>query len=274
MSAWEKFAATVVGIATENGLRYLMFAGIGWVVGYMVFKRRWAHRKIIQEQPSGADIRREIRLSLITVCIYGVVGAVTVWAWQQHGLGKMYLDLNAHSMAWFWTSLAILIVVHDTYFYWTHRWMHHPRLFKLFHRGHHRSMNPSPWATYAFDPLEAVVQAGIFPLAINLMPIHPLVFFMFMIWQITFNVIGHTGYEFWPRWLMDTWLGKLMNTPTNHIMHHEYLRGNYGLYFNVWDRLMRTNHERYEERFREVTSRPAPAGATVGTSPEMKPVKS
>lgn len=253
----ERFIAALVAIATENGLRYLLWAGIGWVLGYVLFKRRWAHRKIIQAQPSRGDVWREIRLSLITVCIYGVVGAVTVWAWRQHGFGRMYLDLHAFSMTWFWGSLGILILLHDTYFYWTHRWMHHPRLFKWFHRGHHRSMNPSPWATYAFDPLEAVVQAGIFPVAIALLPIHPLVFLMFMIWQITFNVLGHTGYEFWPRWMMDGWLGKIMNTPTNHIMHHEHLRGNYGLYFNVWDRLMRTNHERYEERFREVTSRTA-----------------
>jgi len=40
-------------------------------------------------------------------------------------------------------------------------------------------------------------------------------------------------------------------------MHHEFQRGNYGLYFNFWDRLMKTNHEHYEERFREVTARRA-----------------
>jgi sterol desaturase/sphingolipid hydroxylase (fatty acid hydroxylase superfamily) len=49
----------------------------------------------------------------------------------------------------------------------------------------------------------------------------------------------------------------LLNTPTNHIMHHEKMRGNYGLYFNFWDRLMGTNHPDYEHRFEEITSRPA-----------------
>jgi sterol desaturase/sphingolipid hydroxylase (fatty acid hydroxylase superfamily) len=33
------------------------------------------------------------------------------------------------------------------------------------------------------------------------------------------------------------------------------MRGNYGLYFNVWDRLMGTNHKDYETCFQEVTSR-------------------
>jgi sterol desaturase/sphingolipid hydroxylase (fatty acid hydroxylase superfamily) len=47
----------------------------------------------------------------------------------------------------------------------------------------------------------------------------------------------------------------LLNTPTNHIMHHESMRGNFGLYFNFWDRIMGTNHPGYEQRFAEVTGR-------------------
>jgi lathosterol oxidase len=84
---------------------------------------------------------------------------------------------------------------------------------------------------------------------------HPLAFFAFMIWQITFNVLGHTGYEYFPSWLMKSWLGRFLNTPTNHVQHHEKMRGNYGLYFNCWDRLMGTNHKDYEARFHEVTTR-------------------
>ena len=76
-----------------------------------------------------------------------------------------------------------------------------------------------------------------------------------MIWQIVFNVSGHTGYEYFPSWLMKSWLGKILNTPTNHVQHHEKMRGNYGLYFNYWDRLMGTNHPDYEARFHEVTTR-------------------
>jgi sterol desaturase/sphingolipid hydroxylase (fatty acid hydroxylase superfamily) len=88
-----------------------------------------------------------------------------------------------------------------------------------------------------------------------LLPIHPLAFAAFMVWQIVFNVVGHTGYEFYPSWLLDSWLGRFLNTPTNHIQHHESFRGNFGLYFNYWDRLMGTNHPDYAARFREVTTR-------------------
>ena len=80
-------------------------------------------------------------------------------------------------------------------------------------------------------------------------------FAAFMVWQIVFNVVGHTGYEFYPSWLLDSWLGRFLNTPTNHIQHHESFRGNFGLYFNYWDRLMGTNHPDYAARFRAVTTR-------------------
>lgn len=145
--------------------------------------------------------------------------------------------------------------MHDAYFYWTHRLIHHPRLFRFFHGVHHESHNPSPWAAYCFSPGEAVIQAGIFPLVALTMPIHPGAFAIFMLWQITFNIAGHTGYEFHAKWLMDSWLGKFLNTPTNHIQHHDSFKGNFGLYFNFWDRWMGTNHPDYEKRFHEVTSR-------------------
>ena len=54
--------------------------------------------------------------------------------------------------------------------------MHHPKLFWVFHRTHHLSTNPTPRAAFAFNPAEAVVQASIFPLAVSVMPMHPLAF--------------------------------------------------------------------------------------------------
>ena len=158
-------------------------------------------------------------------------------------------------MLWFWASIGCTILLHDTWFYWTHRLMHHPPLCKLTHLTHHRSTNPTPCAAFAFSPLKALVQASIFPLAVLIMPLHPYTFGLFMLWQMAFNVIGHTGYEFHPRWLMKSWRGGILNTPTNHVQHHEKMKGNYGIYYNVWDRLMETNHKGYEARFGEVMSR-------------------
>jgi sterol desaturase/sphingolipid hydroxylase (fatty acid hydroxylase superfamily) len=253
---WIKVA---FGISIAEGTTYWIYAGIAWVLGYVLLRRVLARRKVMPGFPDRVDLWREIRYSMLTVMIYGLVAAVTLWM-TEHGWTQLYgLHGRAdghYSGAWFLISIVLTIVLHDTYFYWTHRLMHHRALFRWFHRTHHRSHNPSPWTSYAFDPLEALVQAGIFPLAVCLYPMHAGAFGLFMLWQIFFNVLGHSGYETYPRWLMDSWLGKVLNTTTNHVMHHEFTRGNYGLYFNVWDRIMGTNHERYEERYRKVTARP------------------
>lgn len=254
MPGLERFLTHTFGISLETGMRYAFFAGVAWLLAHVLFKQRWWHRKVVQREPLSADIRREMAYSALTLVIFGAVGAAT-FALKKAGYTQMYMKFGRYGWDWFFLSIVIAIFVHDAWFYWTHRLMHHRRLFRWFHRAHHLSTNPSPWAAYAFDPLEALVQALIFPILVTMMPMHPIAFFVFMTWQIVFNVVGHTGYEIWPRWLMDSWLGKFINTPTNHAMHHETFRGNYGLYFNIWDRLMGTNHERYEARFREVTSR-------------------
>jgi lathosterol oxidase len=251
----EQIFQVSLGITAEVGVRYLLFAGIAWLLGYVLFRQRWAHRKIILRPPQGSDIRRELSFSLLTVCIFGLIGTATLVA-NAHGWGQMYWKPAERGWPWFWLSIVVAIVIHDTYFYWTHRLMHHPRIFRWMHRVHHESTNPSPWTSYSFAPAEAVVQAGIFPVVTLLIPIHPLAFGFFMLWQITFNVLGHTGYEYHPKGFVKSRWGWWLNTPTNHIQHHEKFRGNYGLYFNYWDRLMGTNHPDYEDRFQQVAQRP------------------
>jgi Delta7-sterol 5-desaturase len=251
MESWN-ISGVALGVVLATLLRYLLFAGLAWLLAYVWFRRRWWHRKIIRILPLSSDIQREIRHSLRTALIFGCVGALTVMAIRR-GWTRMYFDWESHSMAWWWGSILLTIFLHDTWFYWTHRWMHQPRWFRIVHYDHHRSRNPTPWAAFAFSPFEALVQALIFPLTVLLFPIHPLAFGVFMIWQMGFNVIGHTGYEYNRSWFSKSWIRFFVNTPTNHIMHHESLKGNFGLYFNFWDRLMKTNHPEYDARLAQMT---------------------
>jgi lathosterol oxidase len=225
----------IVGVGYAQFIHYAMAAGFAWLFFYVVFRRQLIHRKIIEHFPRSHDIRREIILSMMTSVIYGVVGLLSVYAIGRHWM-HLYFKVNQYGTFWFWFSIVLTIFVHDTYFYWTHRLMHHRRLFRYMHKAHHTSVNPTPWAAYAFDPGEAFVQACIFPLI--LYPIHPLAFLIFMIWQVGFNVMGHAGFEIFPSSFLKSWPGRFLNTPTNHTMHHQYVRGNYGLYFNLWDRWM------------------------------------
>jgi sterol desaturase/sphingolipid hydroxylase (fatty acid hydroxylase superfamily) len=227
-------------------VRYGVVTGIAYYLFYQLKKEQWLFMKIQKRFPKKKDIQREILYSLLTMLIFGMVG-LGIILMRKMGWTQIYTDFSTHSVAYFFLSIGIAIFAHDTYFYWTHRLMHHPKLFPYFHKVHHLSHNPSPWAAFAFHPLEAVVQAAYIPVLVVLIPFHPLALVLFMLWMIILNVLGHTGYEFIPKRFHDSWLGRLQNTPTHHNMHHQLNKGNYGLYFNVWDRLMRTNFRNYEE---------------------------
>lgn len=239
-------------MALGEGFWYFVFAGLVWLAFDVLLWRRLMHRRIAAKMHQWRQMRWELLYSLRSLLVFGLMGGVVVFA-ARMGWTQVYLRIEKYGWPWFFLSMGLMILLHDAYFYWTHRWMHEWRLIRRIHLTHHQTTNPSPWAAYAFSVPEAVVQAGIAPLVLVLIPSHPAAFSLFMIWQITFNVLGHCGYEIWPGWFLDSWCGRFLNTPTHHAMHHESSRANFGLYFNVWDRLMGTNHARYHERFLEVT---------------------
>lgn len=282
LDSFQQFAMNAGRSTREVAIRYFLFTGAAWLLCYVIFRSRWFHRKIVARFPGRGDYGREIAASLLSTIVFGCVGAATVLLYQAHGT-QLYTRIRDQEWNWFglgsdggWTwfflSVVLTIFLHDAYFYWTHRLMHHRRLFPVMHGMHHRSRNPSPFAAYAFSPWEAVVQAGIFPLAACLVPLQFWAFAVFMIWQIGFNVLGHCGYEIFPAWFLRSRMGKFMNTPTHHVLHHQHPRANFGLYFNFWDRLCGTNDPQYELWFAEVTSRgnrQAPAPRVAMREPEV-----
>ena len=134
--------------------------------------------------------------------------------------------------------------------------MHWKPVYRFIHKVHHESTSPTPFTAFAFHPLEAVIEAAIFPIMIFSVPLHPVVLITFATYSNLVNVLGHLGYEIFPHGFTRGWLG-FINTSTHHNQHHEKFHCNYGFYFNVWDRLMNTNHSTYHERFNALTKRSA-----------------
>src|SRR3546814_3287072 len=66
---------------------------------------------------------------------------------------------------WWWPcSVLLYLLIHDTWFYWTHRWMHRPALFRRCHAVHHQSRPPTAWTAMSFHPWESLVGAIVIPL--------------------------------------------------------------------------------------------------------------
>ena len=142
-----------LAFVTHDIVKYLLAAGGLYALVYGLLAARLAARKL---QPTRADLRqitREAGWSLVSAVIFGTTSLLLVIGPGELGWNRMYFDFAA----WGWTyalfSLALMIVLHDAYFYWTHRLLHHPVLMRRVHRTHHLSRTPTPWTAYAFHPV-------------------------------------------------------------------------------------------------------------------------
>lgn len=238
----------------KNLMQYAFIAGSVFLLLYMLLKNLFLPLKIQPKFPRSKDIYREIWYSILTVFIFmGMSILVFKSPISQYNL--RYTEINEFGR-WYWIlSIFLMVLLHDAYFYWTHRMMHHPKLFKYFHLVHHKSTNPSPWSAYAFHPLEAVVEAGILIPISFLIPFHASALSIFIVVMIVYNVYGHSGYEIWPYSFHKNFLGQWINTSFNHNQHHEHFTGNYGLYFLFWDRMMGTLRKDNDSKYMEFTKR-------------------
>ncbi len=215
------------------------------------------YKKIQSRFPKNSDVLREMGYSVLTIAIFSLVSLILFTHPKVAPLTTRYKDIHQYGWVYYFLAYPLMFVMHDTYFYFTHRLMHHKRLFKWFHLVHHQSTNPSPWAAYAFHPLEAVVEAGIVVVFMFTIPMHITHVMIFFLMMIIYNVYGHLGYELYPKGFSKHMIGKWINTSINHNQHHQYFKGNYGLYFLFWDRVFGTLRADYDARFEEVKSRVA-----------------
>lgn len=242
-------------------VRYLIGAGGIYLIVNLVLARALAGRKIRAKSPDGRQMRREFAASMRTVAIFAFVGAAFVLGGLQAGI--ISIDDGVHIRGWlyFAFNLTALIVLHDAWFYWTHRLIHHPKLFRRCHRLHHKSHNPSPWTAYSFDTAEAVLNAIYLPIALLIVPTSAPALGLFLLHMILRNAVGHCGYELFPSRRDGRPLFGWMTTVTHHDLHHAQAGWNYGLYFTWWDRLMGTEHPLYHEKFATAIRKPLDGSA-------------
>lgn len=187
------------------------------------------------------QIRREIGWSLLSAAIYGVPAGVVAWGWQERGWTQIYTGFGDYPLWYLPVSLFIYLFLHDTWFYWTHRWMHRPRWFRIAHAVHHDSRPPTAWAAMSFHPIEALTGAFVIPALVFFVPVHVAVLGLVLATMTVMGVTNHMGWEMFPRALVNSRLGNWLITASHHQRHHEQYLCNYGLYFRFWDRLCKTD---------------------------------
>ncbi len=235
-------------------VRYALLAVPTFLIGYVLLRRILRARYIQTEPHTIVQLARELTLSISSSIVFAAID-VTVIILSVKGTMKLQVVEPTPPLLTLMIGVAGLLVLHDAYFYWAHRLLHWRPLFRLAHFAHHRSTSPTPFAAFAFHPLEAALHYGFVPLVALFVPLHVMALFFFGIVMTALNVYGHSGIELSPRSFVGTRLGRFLLTPTHHDMHHSSVDYNFGFYTNIWDRLMGTNHPDYEKTFARVVER-------------------
>lgn len=245
-------AATAVIFIVVIG-RYFLVAGLFYVFFYLWFPTHWKTRKINKKQYKKGQFKKEVAWSTITAVLFAVSGAATLVLWQK-GFTKVYTDVKEYSVWWLPLSLILSLLLHETYYYWLHRWMHHPAIFKTVHKVHHDSNITSPWTAFSFHPLEGVLQALFLPAVLMFLPMHLYVVVIQLTIMTFSSVINHLDIEIYPKNFHKNILGKWLIGATHHSLHHKQFKFNYGLYFTFWDKWKKTESPLYERLFEEKTA--------------------
>jgi Delta7-sterol 5-desaturase len=198
------------------------------------------------------QLSRELVFSISSMFIFTTVAILLSRYLFKIGYYSGYKNIQGiWGYAYALFSFLLLFVWHDTFFYWTHRIMHHKFVFRHVHKLHHLSQDIGPLSTISFHPIEAVIQSlALFPLLL-LVPIYTPVLVLYEIIQVIQAFYGHTGYELYPSGFTKHWLFKHIATSTHHNYHHSRSGGHYGRYFTWWDRILKTEFEDYHEKFEE-----------------------
>jgi len=150
----------------------------------------------------------------------------------------------------FITGLMLLPIWSAFHFYWVHRLLHVPFLYKRVHALHHRNVNIGPWSGLSMHPVEHLLYLS--SLLIHcVIPSHPIHLYFHVIYLAPGAAMTHTGYED----LLIKDKRKLALGSFYHQLHHRYYECNYGNQEMPWDRLFRTFHDGSDEGTKETRSR-------------------
>lgn len=234
--------------------RYFIIAILFQLFFYRWQKEKWAKRWLGKKQVDREQFLREVKWSLVTSLIFAVAGTCTAILWQK-GYTQLYTSFHKYGLLYLPVSLFISMLIHETYYYWLHRWMHKPSVFRVIHKTHHDSNTTSVWTAFSFHPLEGLLQAIILPAIIIFIPMHLSVLLLQLTLMTLSSVINHLEIETYPANFHKHIIGKWIIGATHHSLHHKQFRYNYGLYFTIWDKITKTESPRFTSLFEEKTKK-------------------
>lgn len=174
------------------------------------------------------QLRMEISQSITSIPLMSLF-TLPWFVAENRGYSRLYWSMDSYSKWYFWFQFPFFIFFTDMLVYVMHRSLHSRLLYKRFHKPHHKWIVPTPFASFAFHPVDGYMQSLPYHIFPFLFPLQKLAYLgLFTVVQM-WTVIIHDG-----EYLAND---PVINGAACHTIHHLYFNYNYGQYTTLWDRL-------------------------------------
>lgn len=164
------------------------------------------------KQPSYAAIRQCFRVVARNQLLSSVLHVS-----QLYVKGTSYaISPTLPSLAEVLPHFVVSLFLREALFYYSHRLLHYPPLYRRIHKRHHQFTAPIALAAQYAHPIEQIV-ANALPITLppQILGSHVVTFWVFLAYELANTAAVHSGYDF----------GGLAKM---HDLHHEKFNLNYG----------------------------------------------
>ena len=154
------------------------------------------------------------------------------------------------NIIWFFLMFPFLILWASFHFYWVHRALHWPPLYRIAHALHHRNINVGPWSGISMHPIEHLLFYTNF-LIHFIIPSHPMHIMFHGYMQSIHPIFSHSGFE--KLYVADKERANMGDF--FHQLHHRYFECNYGTVEMPWDKWFGSFHDGSEKGTKETRER-------------------
>eukprot|EP00123_Amoebidium_parasiticum_P011825 comp20923_c0_seq1/m.27921 comp20923_c0_seq1/g.27921 ORF comp20923_c0_seq1/g.27921 comp20923_c0_seq1/m.27921 type:complete len:306 (-) comp20923_c0_seq1:753-1670(-) len=211
--------------------------------GHLVHKNGWFESLRIQKgkYPSDELVGKAVKAALTDqFLVHPILGYLCRPVFTLRSDGYFFGPLPTFPEAV--VQFLLCVSMQDLFFYWTHRLLHHPSIYKHIHKQHHTFYTPTSIGSEYAHPIEGIfgnlvpIFAG--PLLFN---VHETVFYFWLSIAIGEAQSGHSGLDIPHFFCPVSLIPGLHSSPISHDYHHSHNIELYGGHTIFWDWIMGTD---------------------------------
>ena len=216
----------------------LVYYGVAALFHYFIYvhptsKATFEDRQ--RSRPTAAIMWDQIRLAQASMIIYVTLPVIDEYLVEQGWTRVYHTVQEIGGWPWYVATMVLYFALVEIGIYWMHRTLHTNKwLYKHIHMLHHKYNKPetlTPWASIAFHPIDGMMQACPYVLALPLVPCHYLTHFLLLFFTAIWATYIHDA--------MDFNIEPIMGSKY-HTVHHTHYIYNYGQVFTFCDRIWGT----------------------------------